>query len=493
MDRLYRPTLLLIVAAAAALAAREATLHQAAYTPETSLAPAGEADVVTYPPRLLRFPEGVVPVALNFAPPPLAPLDATGREIATSQAARLLNSSTGEMRRLPGVRAASLSPAAVEAIPPASPQSAKGPDAAFPPATDPWIEPQLPTPQPEAVGPELTLPQSESPAAERSIIKHEAPIGDSPMRPAGESNAARPSPHDSLSAVDSRARRTVEHALLLAERGAMYTARADLVQTLQLIAQALDAAQGTQIHTDSLAAAFRALEEGETFQARGSRPEAMPNVKVLVRGHRTPVLKDADLERLTALQAMQGYYTFAQEQFAVAAGRRPAASAALYGLGKLHMALPASPAGGPARDLPKAMVYHQAALLADPRNHLAANELGVLLARYEQWEEAKLVLLHGLSVHPLPQTWHNLAEVHQRRGETSLASQARFELEQLTRTNPGLSLPQRGPNVRWLTPAEFAATGEHPGPVVVGIGPQAANVQESRPGGIEWWKPWTWF
>jgi hypothetical protein len=140
------------------------------------------------------------------------------------------------------------------------------------------------------------------------------------------------------------------------------------------------------------------------------------------------------------------------------------------------------------------MVYHQAAMLVDPQNHLAANELGVLLARYEQWQEAKRVFLHSVAANPLPQTWHNLAVVHERLGEPSLAAQARFELNQVARQNPQAALPSRGPEVRWLSPAEFAATGEHPiSPSLPSPQPPLKTSQEPAPGGVEFLKPWTWF
>jgi hypothetical protein len=133
-------------------------------------------------------------------------------------------------------------------------------------------------------------------------------------------------------------------------------------------------------------------------------------------------------------------------------------------------------------------------MLVDPQNHLAANELGVLLARYEQWEDARRVLLQSVAVNPLPQAWHNLAVVHHRLGETTLATQARFEMEQLTRRNPAAAAPGAGPQVRWLSADDFAFTGDRPTPAPLGV--QAAPLQtsqEAHPGGVEVLKPWTWF
>jgi tetratricopeptide (TPR) repeat protein len=284
----------------------------------------------------------------------------------------------------------------------------------------------------------------------------------------------------------------VQHAFSLAQRGATYTARNELVQSLHMIAQALDASAGTRSHSESLAAALRALDEGADFHVHGSRPETTPDLAALVVAHRTPVLKDQELKNATAVEAMQRYYAFAQEQFVAAAGGRRAASLALYGLGKLHGVL-AEQSAAAEMAAPRAMVYHQAAMQVDPQNHLAANELGVLLAKYDQWEEAKRVLLGSIATHPMPQTWHNLAAVHQRLGQPDLAQQARNELEQLTRQSPHDAAPSGGPDVQWLTPEEFAATGEAPAPGSVALPGPAATSQAARPSDSLWWKPWTWF
>ena len=71
------------------------------------------------------------------------------------------------------------------------------------------------------------------------------------------------------------------------------------------------------------------------------------------------------------------------------------------------------------------MVYYQAALLADDRNFRAGNELGVLLAKCGKLERAKQMFLRSLAISPQPATWHNLAKIHERLGETKLAAAAR--------------------------------------------------------------------
>ena len=73
---------------------------------------------------------------------------------------------------------------------------------------------------------------------------------------------------------------------------------------------------------------------------------------------------------------------------------------------------------------PKAMVYYQAAMLAYPKNFMAANDLGVLLARCGNYSDARTMLEHSLSLCPQSATWHNLAVVYGQLGQTVLARRA---------------------------------------------------------------------
>jgi Tfp pilus assembly protein PilF len=109
------------------------------------------------------------------------------------------------------------------------------------------------------------------------------------------------------------------------------------------------------------------------------------------------------------------------------------------------------------------MVFHQAAMSADPQNYLAANELGVLLAKYDQYEEAKRFLLRSLQARPSSQAWHNLATVHERLGETDLAQRAQHELNVLTAKSTTANPSTSGPAIEWLPPERFAQTAGHDG------------------------------
>jgi tetratricopeptide (TPR) repeat protein len=144
-------------------------------------------------------------------------------------------------------------------------------------------------------------------------------------------------------------------------------------------------------------------------------------------------MKNATEQELTSLTARSRYYTYAQEQLALAAGSERAGSMALYGLARVQMALAERNSERHVTSAPQAMTLHQAALLVDEENYMAANELGVMLARFGQYEHARSLLTRSLSVAPQSTTWNNLAAVHRHLGETELAEKATQQAAALTR------------------------------------------------------------
>ena len=240
----------------------------------------------------------------------------------------------------------------------------------------------------------------------------------------------------STTAVAAQCGDTIQRGLTLAHRGALYTARPELIQLLRSIAGALDAHYGGRKHAQLLLAGLQALKEADDFVASGAYLEAEIDVSKTRRSHRTPVLLHETAEQISALLAMQGYYAFAQDRFAAASGGAAAASQALFALGRIYTALAEETSAGRSNGA-KAIAFHQAALAVDSQNYAAANELGVLLARFGQLPEARSVLQHGVEINPLPETWHNLAVVHQRLGEQQLGELARREWQRSLRQAPG--------------------------------------------------------
>ena len=249
---------------------------------------------------------------------------------------------------------------------------------------------------------------------------------------------------------------TVRKGFALAERGALFSAQSEFTQALRDLAQALDASQDTSLHTQSLSLGLRALQESEDFQPKGARIETQLPMGVLIASHQTPLLKNA-AAGLTPQHAKQQYQAFAQEQMAAALGNEPLGSLALFALAKVQTAIDAKKPSDSGAGIARAMTYHRAALLVEPNNFLAANDIGVLLARQGRWEEARAALEQSLSISPQVATWQNLAAVHQNLNQMEFARQSQQQAELLAqRQSNGAAHGSLA--VQWLDAANFAQT-----------------------------------
>ncbi|HEV2973354.1 MAG TPA: hypothetical protein VGY55_25535 [Pirellulales bacterium] len=245
------------------------------------------------------------------------------------------------------------------------------------------------------------------------------------------------------------------HGFELAQRGAIYSACQEYKQSLQTIADALDAQHASRAHRRMLAAGFKALDEAEDFGVGDIGSGAEVSVAEIARSHQTPVLKGELKADFNAQAAMGRYLTYAQEQLAGSVGDVSQGSAALFGLGKVYSA--PSAAHGPKDSLggAKAVVFYQASLMVDGRNFMAANELGVVLVRFGRLPEARAAFLHSLAISPQPIVWSNLAAVHQSLGENELAERARRSaIAAANQTGSGAALSAY--DVQWVDPATFA-------------------------------------
>jgi len=261
--------------------------------------------------------------------------------------------------------------------------------------------------------------------------------------------------------ADTHTRRGFE----LAGRKAYFSARAEFVMALRLLAQGLDDEHQTRTHSRALAAGWTALKEADDFIPTGSRLEADLDLASIIGAHRTPVLKDAPVESLTPLACLQCYFTFAQEQLAACVGNEVAGSMALHALGNLHRALANKRSDTVRAASAKAVVFYQAALLVSPENYMASNELGVLLARGGRYEEARLALEHSLSNYQHSAGWYNLSVVYRRLGRTDLARAAYRRHQAICQQQTGgrkRPSPASRQQVEWVDPETFARSYASP-------------------------------
>jgi tetratricopeptide (TPR) repeat protein len=264
------------------------------------------------------------------------------------------------------------------------------------------------------------------PAANSSIHETNGDIaqGAPALLPWGPST---PSPE--LTAINERAEQTVRHAFNLAERGALYSARSEFADALRAIAEALDLQRNTVAHTAALTAGLRALDEVNDFVPRDVRSQANMNLQLTVDAHHTPVLKNRSPSGITLATAQRMYLSYAEEQLAAAGGDQSVSSLALYGLGKVCTAPSAMHGPRGKVDEGKAVVFYQSALIVDPQNFMAANELGVLLTRFGRWNDARSALEHAVAASGTPTSWRNLAVVCDRIGDQTKAVEARHQAD----------------------------------------------------------------
>lgn len=275
--------------------------------------------------------------------------------------------------------------------------------------------------------------------------------------------------------------RHTRRAFELAGRRAHFAARAEFVVALRLLAQALDAESHTDRHSGALAAGLAALEEADDFLPGGSRLEAQLDLPAIIASHRTPVFQGVSVQKLTPLEAFGTYLSFAQEQLGTAAGNEVAGSMALRGLGKLHAALADDRTAAIRGAQAKAMVFFQSALLVEPENYMAANDLGVLLARGGRYEDARQALEHRLAIRQDATGWHNLAMVYRELGLVDRSERATRLAERARSAQPGPAAVQTpAGSIRWLDPAAFARGGVVP----PGARPAAQPVVPSRQAGL---------
>jgi tetratricopeptide (TPR) repeat protein len=246
----------------------------------------------------------------------------------------------------------------------------------------------------------------------------------------------------------------VQRGYNLARRGAFFAARTEFIQVLRRVAQAKDAAAGTDRYSAALAAGLRAMDEADDFVPRGAQLEGELDVRSVASSHRTPVLREHS-ETILPHEAVALYHKFAQERLAQAAIDEQAGSMALYGLGKVYAYL-AERRDDDVQCVRGAMTMYSAALDSCPNNNLAANELGVLLCRTGHPAEAVNHFTRAIDVAPTATAYHNLAVAQQKLnmpGESAANGQEARRLAAIERASGDVS---RRAGVEWVSPDEMA-------------------------------------
>jgi len=256
--------------------------------------------------------------------------------------------------------------------------------------------------------------------------------------------------------VCHRAQERIRRAYELAERGAYFAARSELVGALRALSDAKDQQHGAPRCATMLANGLRALEEASDFLPRGAGADAELNVAVIVSSHRTPVGKAPDASRLMPQQLADLYLRYAQRQLGDSVAGEPAGSMALHALGKIDDQLGRVEPEKRKWAERRAFSLQQAALAARSDNYLAAHELGVLLAESGHYPESQVLLSQVAAREPNPVVLRNLAQVERKLGREAAAvaveRQADFYAARVG--------DPRASGVQWVAPQTLAQTGE---------------------------------
>lgn len=260
--------------------------------------------------------------------------------------------------------------------------------------------------------------------------------------------------------VNDRAAAKIRRGYELAERGAYFAARSEFVAALRMIADAKDQLYGAPRRTIALADGLRALDEAKDFSSPASDAPAKLSMAVIVSSHRTPAAKDLPGDELLPQQLAEAYFRYAQEQLGAAVAGEPAGSMALHALGKLATRMGRiEPEKNPQADR-RALALQNAALLARDDNHLAAHELGVLLAESGHYAESERLLRQVAGHAPDPVVFRNLARVDRRLGRADLAVRDEQQAEYLAARGAG-----GDQSIAWVPAAALARTPDPLGPM----------------------------
>lgn len=306
---------------------------------------------------------------------------------------------------------------------------------------------------------------------------------------------------------EATASRHLSAAAQFASHRALAAANVELESALRTLAAGADASNEKPVQVNQLGAAMRALTEAEDFLPGSAATQSGQSAREIALRHRTSVVRLQDRD-IPATDAVEIYFSFAQQSILNSVGHSRLSSEILYQLGKVYTESHGTSVVVTRAPAARATLFHETALRIDPANYKSANELAVLLAKVGQWQSAKSYLLHSLSVKQLPEAWINLAKVHEHLGETGLAQRARHEY-QLLAQHPTATTQAA---VQWVAPQQFdAAAAPSPPPVAptglpnrsmsqpaaqqpnyqaVNQSPAGEAVRSSAARGSTRWSPW---
>lgn len=281
-----------------------------------------------------------------------------------------------------------------------------------------------------------SLLQSSVPATNASFS---APLPQPLERPAG------------WGALEGELRSALEQCDQFLRRGAIHSARDEVVLGLRKLMRTMDSIRGAYVSEPALDKALNALREELDFQRVGNGV----TVESMVATHSTEALKNRPLDSVSPSIASQHYRSFARYQLLVAADEHPWAADLLYALGKTFEKEAEGNAIAATSLRSQAVVCYQAAIQLKSNHSEASNQLGHTLLLLDRVDEALATLNNAVQINPSAASWSNLAEAYKRSGAHQQAAIAATKANEWQRASkPAFS--RSNPEVVEISPEEFA-------------------------------------
>ena len=277
----------------------------------------------------------------------------------------------------------------------------------------------------------------------------------------------------SLEKINDELMPEVRAGFSLGRSGALYAARDQFISVLRQVAVAKDSETRSDKHLKLLAKGLRALDEAEDFLPKGNLLEVDIKTNQIAASHRTPLLNgDITPIELSAQEAAALYARHAAVLLGEAVANEPAGSMALYGLGKTFARLETQSKDPTAGQ--KCNVMYRAAVTSHPENYLAANELGVRLAKSGHYESAQSMLRHAAKQPSNATVYENLAAVEQALGNQAEATKLANAARRVAQREYANNEVSRRHGVTWVDPKAFQSGNP-------AIAPQAAETVSQSP------------
>jgi hypothetical protein len=222
-------------------------------------------------------------------------------------------------------------------------------------------------------------------------------------------------------AVEKSIREKLELCDTMLRRGAIFSARQTCWKGLEELCQVLDLHDPRGKRIESLRRALVAMREEEDFYRYSdiqlARGETLAN---LCFAHQTPIVRSlleqdrSSTNGFNPLIAAQHYRSYARDQLVQACDYHPWGADLLYALGKAFEKQAWEDRSRSALVHQHAELVYQAALETNPKQSLAATQLGYVLLQLDRPQEAQLVLVRSLQVAPSQASLQNLAEAYRR-------------------------------------------------------------------------------